>query len=67
MSPATVSAKTVSRLPFPGSAITYTIVLSNGAATPQQDNPGDELSDVLPASCAGWTGRLAAGAAAPVT
>jgi uncharacterized repeat protein (TIGR01451 family) len=32
----------------PGSDLTYTIVLTNGGSTAQGDNPGDELTDVLP-------------------
>jgi|CXWL01.1.fsa_nt_gi uncharacterized repeat protein (TIGR01451 family) len=50
-SPATLSAtKAVSVGPYvPGAAVTYTVVISNTAATPQSDNPGHELIDVLPA------------------
>jgi uncharacterized repeat protein (TIGR01451 family) len=33
-----------------GSTLTYTIVLNNGGTGPQGDNPGDEFTDVLPAS-----------------
>jgi uncharacterized repeat protein (TIGR01451 family) len=32
-----------------GSAVTYTIVVTNTGGTTQADNPGDELVDVLPA------------------
>ena len=30
--------------------ITYTVVLTNAGPNTQSDNPGDELTDVLPAS-----------------
>lgn len=33
-----------------GSVITYTIVLTNSGSIAQADNPGNELTDVLPAS-----------------
>jgi len=33
-----------------GSVITYTIVLANSGSIAQSDNPGNELTDVLPAS-----------------
>jgi uncharacterized repeat protein (TIGR01451 family) len=33
---------------YPGAPITYTIVLTNGSANDQFDNPGDEFSDALP-------------------
>lgn len=53
LSPATVSATKTVTGPFnEGSAITYTIVLSNSAAYDQQNNSGPELTDVLPASLA---------------
>ena len=40
--------KTVSGTQTPGSTITYTINLSNSGASDQQDNPGNEFTDVLP-------------------
>jgi uncharacterized repeat protein (TIGR01451 family) len=51
ISPATVSAtKTVSAGPYTiGSTVTYTVTLTNSSANSQQDNPGDEMVDVLPA------------------
>ncbi|MBV8518369.1 MAG: ExeM/NucH family extracellular endonuclease [Acidobacteria bacterium] len=50
LSPATLSAvKTASGTFQPGSALTYTIVLSNSGPSAQFDNPGHELTDVLPA------------------
>jgi uncharacterized repeat protein (TIGR01451 family) len=49
LSPATVTAtKTVAGSFVEGGSITYTIVLSNSSNFDQQDNPGNELSDVLP-------------------
>jgi len=49
LSPATVTAtKSVSGSFVEGGAITYTVVLSNSGAFDQQDNPGHELTDVLP-------------------
>lgn len=44
------ATKTVAGSFTVGGAITYTITLTNSAATAQQDNPGDELVDILPAS-----------------
>ncbi|HVF59629.1 MAG TPA: DUF11 domain-containing protein [Thermoanaerobaculia bacterium] len=49
-SPATLSGtKTVSGTFAPGGAVTYTVVLTNSGPETQGDNPGDELTDVLPA------------------
>ena len=49
LSPATVTAtKTVAGSFVEGGSITYTIVLSNSGNFDQQDNPGNELNDVLP-------------------
>ncbi len=51
LSPAAVSGtKTVSGTFSEGSAITYTVVLTNNGTFTQQNNPGDEFTDVLPAS-----------------
>jgi uncharacterized repeat protein (TIGR01451 family) len=41
------ATKTVSGTLQPGGAITYTVVLSNGGAGAQGDNPGDEFGDTL--------------------
>ena len=50
ISPATVSAtKTVSGSFVVGSNVTYTVTLTNSAATAQFDNAGNEFTDVLPA------------------
>jgi uncharacterized repeat protein (TIGR01451 family) len=49
LSPAAVSGtKTVTGSLVTGGTVTYTIVLSNASAFPQQDNPGDEFDDQLP-------------------
>jgi uncharacterized repeat protein (TIGR01451 family) len=49
LSPATVTAtKTVAGSFVEGGSITYTIVLSNSSNFDQQDNPGNEMIDVLP-------------------
>ena len=50
-SPATVTGtKTVTGTFNRGGAVTYTIVLSNAGPSAQADNPGNEFTDVLPAS-----------------
>jgi uncharacterized repeat protein (TIGR01451 family) len=41
--------KTVTGSPVVGATLTYTIVLTNGGAGAQADNPGNELTDILPA------------------
>ena len=49
LSPATLSAtKAVAGSFVEGGTVTYTIVLSNSSGFDQQDNPGHELTDVLP-------------------
>lgn len=51
VSPAAISAtKRVSGTPRPGATLLYSIELTNSSATPQQDNPGDEFTDILPPS-----------------
>ena len=51
LSPSIVTnAKTVSGTFLEGGTITYSIVLTNTAAYDQQNNPGNELVDVLPSS-----------------
>jgi uncharacterized repeat protein (TIGR01451 family) len=42
--------KTVAGTFAPGGTITYTIILSNSGPGAQGDNPGNELTDILPAS-----------------
>ncbi|MFN7960444.1 MAG: S8 family serine peptidase [Thermoanaerobaculia bacterium] len=50
LSPATVSGtKTVAGSFREGTTVTYTVVLSNSSQYDQQDNPGNEFTDVLPA------------------
>ncbi|MEA2164422.1 MAG: uncharacterized protein QOK37_2549 [Thermoanaerobaculia bacterium] len=49
--PNIVPSKTVnSGVHFEGSVVTYTIVLTNSGTLQQPDNPGNELTDVLPSS-----------------
>nr|MDP9122676.1 DUF11 domain-containing protein [Acidobacteriota bacterium] len=51
LSPSVVTAtKSVSGNLVPGGQATYTVVLTNTGSFTQQDNPGDELVDVLPPS-----------------
>ena len=47
---AVTGTKVVSGSFVPGGAVTYTVVLSNTGNAPAADNPGNEFSDVLPAS-----------------
>jgi uncharacterized repeat protein (TIGR01451 family) len=50
LSPATITAtKTVAGTFSGGQTVTYTVVLSNSAGFAQQDNPGHEFTDALPA------------------
>ncbi len=50
LSPATITAtKTVSGSFVEGGSVTYTVVLSNSSNFDQQDNPGHEFTDALPA------------------
>jgi uncharacterized repeat protein (TIGR01451 family) len=50
VSPADVSGtKTVSGSFMPSTPVTYTVTLTNAGLGAQQDNPGDEFTDVLPA------------------
>jgi uncharacterized repeat protein (TIGR01451 family) len=49
ISPAAITGtKSESGALTPGSILTYTIVLTNSGASAQNDNPGNELTDVLP-------------------
>lgn len=53
VSPAAVSGtKSVSGTFYVGSAVTYTVVLTNGGGGGQLDNPGDEFVDTLPVQLA---------------
>jgi uncharacterized repeat protein (TIGR01451 family) len=63
-SPATVTGtKTATGTFQPGSTVTYTIVLNNSGTGTQQDNPGNELTDVLPASLTLVSATATSGAA----
>jgi len=46
------ATKTASGTFVVGSTVTYTIILGNAGPGPQGDNPGNELTDVLPATLA---------------
>ncbi len=48
--PIVTATKTVSGSVSPGGAVTYTVVLTNSGLGAQADNPGNEFTDVLPAS-----------------
>lgn len=48
--PVIAGTKTVSGTPAEGSNITYTVILTNSGSGAQPDNPGDELTDVLPST-----------------
>jgi uncharacterized repeat protein (TIGR01451 family) len=53
LSPAVLSATKVAAGLFrPSATITYTLAVSNAGPAAQYDNPGNELTDVLPASLA---------------
>lgn len=45
---ALAASKTVASQRLPGSPVTYTLVLTNSGSHTQADNPGPELTDVLP-------------------
>jgi uncharacterized repeat protein (TIGR01451 family) len=65
--PATVSGtKTVSGTFQVGSPVTYTVVLTNNGGGAQNDNPGDEFTDVLPASLTLVSANATSGTAATV-
>jgi uncharacterized repeat protein (TIGR01451 family) len=64
LSPATITAtKTVSGSFVEGGSITYTVVLHNSSAFDQQDNPGHELTDVLPSQLTLVSASASAGTA----
>jgi uncharacterized repeat protein (TIGR01451 family) len=58
--------KTVTGTFIEGGAITYTIVLSNAGPGEQGDNPGDEFTDVLPASLTATGATASSGTATRV-
>ena len=64
LSPATVSAtKTVSGSFSVGSTVTYTVTLANSSPFAQQNNPGAEFTDVLPAQLTLVSASASAGTA----
>src|SRR6202035_4273642 len=64
LSPAAISGtKTVSGTFAEGGTVTYTVTLTNPSGTAQQDNPGDEFTDVLPAGLALTSANATAGTA----
>jgi uncharacterized repeat protein (TIGR01451 family) len=64
VSPAAVSGtKAVSGNFVAGGTITYTVVLTNNGTFTQQDNPGDEFTDTLPAQLSSITATAGSGAA----
>ena len=64
LSPAAISGtKTVSGTFAEGGTVTYTVTLTNSSGTAQQDNPGDEFTDVLPAGLALTSANATAGTA----
>jgi uncharacterized repeat protein (TIGR01451 family) len=63
-SPATITGTKTAAGPFtPGSALVYTVVLTNSGSGTQQDNPGDEFTDVLPAGLTLVSATATSGAA----
>jgi uncharacterized repeat protein (TIGR01451 family) len=46
---AVTATKTIAGTFLVGGTVTYTVVLTNGGTASQADNPGNELTDVLPA------------------
>ena len=59
--------KTASGIFTPGSTVTYTIVLTNSGTSAQADNPGNELTDVLPSQLALVSATATSGTAAANT
>ncbi len=55
--------KTVSGTFAVGNTVTYVITLTNSGPGPQADNPGNELTDVLPAGLALVSATATAGTA----
>jgi uncharacterized repeat protein (TIGR01451 family) len=62
---AVTGTKTVTGSPVVGSTIVYTVVLTNGGAGAQADNPGNELTDVLPADLTLVSASASSGTAVP--
>jgi len=57
------ATKTASGTFVVGSTVTYTIILGNAGPGPQGDNPGNELTDVLPATLALISANASSGTA----
>ena len=57
--------KTVSGAFEEGGSVTYDIVYHNTGTGPRTDNPGDELTDVLPAELTLVSATVTAGTAVP--
>jgi uncharacterized repeat protein (TIGR01451 family) len=57
--------KTVAGTFQEGGTVTYTVTISNPSATAQLDNPGDEFTDVLPASLTLVSATATSGTATP--
>ena len=65
LSPATVSGnKSRSGGTSPGSTLDYLVILSNSSGSDQQDNPGNEFTDVLPAGLTLVSAAASSGTAA---
>jgi len=63
---ATLAAtKTVSGTFSPGGAVTYTITINNTGTAATTDNPGNELTDILPASLTLVSASATSGTATP--
>jgi uncharacterized repeat protein (TIGR01451 family) len=66
LSPATLSAtKSVAGSFVEGGAITYTVVVSNTGSFDQHDNPGHEVTDVLPSQLTLVSASATSGTAVP--
>lgn len=55
------AVKSVSGNLIPGGTVTYTIVITNTGPNPQNDNPGDEMTDILPDSLTFTGGSASSG------
>jgi uncharacterized repeat protein (TIGR01451 family) len=65
--PVVTATKSVSGTPTVGGTLTYRIVLTNSGTAAQGDNPGNELTDVLPADLALVSASATSGTAAANT
>jgi uncharacterized repeat protein (TIGR01451 family) len=63
-SPATITATKTASGPFTvGSTVTYTVVISNSSSSAQQNNAGNEFTDVLPSQLTLVSASASSGAA----